>query len=96
MTPEIVPVRTKQQREVFIRVPFDLYADDPSWVPPLLFDRRDQISPKHPFFRHADMQAFVAYDNGKAVGGFMLRVLKEKFPEEWEAGKYGERIQFKE
>lgn len=74
MTPEIVPVRTKQQREVFIRVPFDLYADDPSWVPPLLFDRRDQISPKHPFFRHADMQAFVAYDNGKAVGRISAQI----------------------
>ncbi len=74
MTPEIVPVRTKQQREVFIRVPFDLYADDPSWVPPLLFDRRDQISPKHPFFRHADMQAFLAYRNGKAVGRISAQI----------------------
>jgi len=71
LTPEIVPVRTKQQREVFIRVPFDLYADDPSWVPPLLFDRRDQISPKHPFFRHADMQAFVSPTPTRSALGAM-------------------------
>ncbi len=74
MTPEIVPVRTKQEREVFIRVPFDVYADDPSWVPPLLFDRRDQISPKHPFFRHAEMQAFIAYEDGKAVGRISAQI----------------------
>ena len=43
MTLKIVPVRTKQEREAFIRVPFMLYHADPNWVPPLLFDRRSQI-----------------------------------------------------
>ena len=74
MTPEIVPVRTKAERETFIRVPFDVYVGDPNWVPPLLFDRRDQINPKHPFFRHADMQAFLAMRNGKAVGRISAQV----------------------
>jgi hypothetical protein len=74
LTPEIVAVRTKAERETFIRVPFDIYEGDPNWVPPLLFDRRDQINPKHPFFRHADMQAFLAMHGGKAVGRISAQV----------------------
>lgn len=74
MTPEIVPVRTKAERETFIRVPFDIFRGDPNWVPPLLFDRRDQISPKHPFFRHAQMQGFLAMHDGKAVGRISAQV----------------------
>ena len=74
MTPEIVAVRTKAERETFIRVPFDIYKGDPNWVPPLLFDRRDQINPKHPFFRHAEMQAFLAMHGGKAVGRISAQV----------------------
>ena len=67
-------VRTKQEREAFIRVPFELYADDCNWVPPLLFDRRGQIDPKHPFFRHAEMQAYIAYRDGSPVGRISAQV----------------------
>lgn len=74
MTPQIVPVSTKQEREAFIRVPFGVYKDDPNWVPPLLFDRRDQIAPKHPFFRHAEMQGFIAYQNGAPVGRISAQI----------------------
>jgi uncharacterized protein YegJ (DUF2314 family) len=35
-------------------------------------------------------------ENGKTVGGYMLRVFKAKFPEDWEKARYGEKIQFKE
>jgi hypothetical protein len=74
LAPKIVPVRTKQDREAFIRVPFGIYAGDPNWVPPLLFDKRGQIDPKHPFFKHADMQGFIAYEDGQAVGRISAQV----------------------
>ena len=35
-------------------------------------------------------------ENGKTVGGYMLRVFKTKFPEDWDKVRYGEKIQFKE
>jgi uncharacterized protein YegJ (DUF2314 family) len=47
-------------------------------------------------FPPAEIADWMYRDGGKAVGGFMLRVLKEKFPEVWEAERYGEKIQFKE
>jgi hypothetical protein len=71
---QIVPVRTKRQREIFIRVPFELYADDPNWVPPLLFDKRAQLDPKHPFFRHAELQAFLAYRDDTPVGRISAQI----------------------
>ena len=67
-------VRTKKERESFIRVPFELYQDDPNWVPPLLFMRRADIDPKHPFFRHAEMQAFIAYRDSQPVGRISAQV----------------------
>ncbi len=74
MTLQIVPVRTKRDRESFIRVPFHLYADDPNWIPPLLFDKRSQIDPKHPFFAHAQMQAFIAMDGAAPVGRISAQI----------------------
>jgi hypothetical protein len=71
---QIVPVRTKREREIFIRVPFRLYADDPNWVPPLLFDKRAQLDPKHPLFRHAEMQPFLAYRAGSPVGRITAQI----------------------
>jgi uncharacterized protein YegJ (DUF2314 family) len=47
-------------------------------------------------FPPSEIADWMYRDNGKAVGGFMLRVLKEKFPDVWEAERYGERIQFKD
>jgi len=45
----------------FIDFPFKLYRDDPSWVPPLIEERRDFFDPrKNPFFEHARCQLFVA------------------------------------
>jgi len=74
LTLQIVPVRTKRQREAFIRLPFALYADDPNWVPPLLFDKRSQLDPKHPFFRHAEVQPFLAHRDGKPVGRITAQI----------------------
>jgi len=71
----IEPVRTARQREAFIRLQWDIYADDPAWVPPLLFDRRQQISEKHnPFFKHADWQAFLAMRGGRPVGRISAQI----------------------
>ena len=44
---EIVQVATPAELERFIRVPMRLNAGDPSWVAPLLMERREALSPKH-------------------------------------------------
>jgi hypothetical protein len=66
--PHVVAVTDRRGLDDFLRVPFDVYRDDPHWVPPLFFERREALAPKNPFFAHADWQAFVAYQRGEPVG----------------------------
>jgi GNAT superfamily N-acetyltransferase len=54
----------------FIRYPFERYRHDPHWVPPLLIDERQKFNPKkNPFYRHAQMELFLAYRAGGEVVG---------------------------
>ena len=54
-TVEIKPVRSKQELDVFIKLPFRLYENEPNWVAPLVFERRQFLDrSKNPFFEHAD------------------------------------------
>jgi len=53
----------------FVRLPWDLYTDDPKWVPPLEMDRMRLIDEvKNPFYKHADHQLFLAEEKGQIVG----------------------------
>lgn len=74
MNVQIEPVVTKRALNTFIEVPWSLYKRDPRWVPPLRFDRKSSLSPNHPFFRHAQWQAFVAYVNGLPVGRISAQI----------------------
>jgi len=71
---EIRKVSGKKALDVFIRIPWSIYKDDPNWVPPLIAERREALSPKHPFFRHANWCAWVAYRDGKPVGRISAQV----------------------
>jgi len=72
---KVEPVRSARQRREFLRLPWQIYIDDPAWVPPLRFDRRQQISEKHnPFFRHADWQGFLALRGDRPVGRISAQI----------------------
>ncbi|MDA3811996.1 MAG: GNAT family N-acetyltransferase [Spirochaetaceae bacterium] len=69
---EIISVSTKKELKKFIMFPWDIYRGEKkyeNWVPPLIIDQKDQFNrEKNPFFKHADLQAFLAYKNGKLCG----------------------------
>jgi hypothetical protein len=72
---EVIPVQTKAELERFIRVPMRLMADDPKYVAPLMFERREALSPKtNPFFQHADHQFFLARRDGRDVGRISAQI----------------------
>ena len=71
---EIREVSGKQALNAFIRVPWNIYKDDPNWVPPLIVERKEAFSPEHPFFKHAIWQAWLAYRNGKPVGRISAQI----------------------
>lgn len=73
-TLEIREVSGRKALDTFIRVPWKIYKDDPNWVPPLLAERRDAFSSKHPYFKHALWRAWVAYRNGEPVGRISAQI----------------------
>jgi len=65
----IRPVRSKADEKLFIRFLWDIYKNDPLWVPPLMMDREKLIDrKKNPFYAHSDMELFLAERDGKVVG----------------------------
>lgn len=53
----------------FIHFPWEVYRDDPYWVPPLISERREFLDPEHnPFFQHARAEYFLAHRGSKVVG----------------------------
>jgi GNAT superfamily N-acetyltransferase len=65
----ITPVRTKADLKAFVDLPFRLYENEPNWVPPLKFERRQFLDrSKNPFFEHADAEYFLARRGDRVVG----------------------------
>jgi hypothetical protein len=67
-------VASKQELRHFIELPYELYAGDPVWVPPLRTEQRHNFSPKSAFFQHAQVRMFVAYREGRPVGRITAQV----------------------
>lgn len=65
----VEPVKTSQQLEDFLSFPWQIYRDDPFWVPPYLSQLRKRLDvQRNPFFSYAERQLFCAYRNGTLVG----------------------------
>ena len=65
----IQPWEIKSNLTEFIKFPWQVYKDDPNWVPPLVVERKEFFDKKkNPFFKHADVIFYLAKRNGKTVG----------------------------
>lgn len=72
---EVLEVRSKKELDRFIRLPTQLYADDPHFVPPLILERREALSPKkNPYFQHAEAQFFLVRRDGRDVGRISAQI----------------------
>lgn len=70
----VEPVNDARRLDEFIRVPWSVFRDDPHWVPPLLIERKDALSPKQAVFGHLEWQAWVAYRDGAPVGRISAQI----------------------
>ena len=71
----IRPVVTKADRKVFVDFAWDVYRDDPAWVPPLKDEVHGLITPgKNPWFGHARAQLWLAERSGRTVGRISAQV----------------------
>ncbi|PQB04501.1 GNAT family N-acetyltransferase [Aureitalea marina] len=68
---EVVPVSPTNKRQLkrFVTFPFQLYRNNPYWVPPLIKDEIATLNPKqNPVFQNAEAQYFLAYKDGTMAG----------------------------
>jgi len=71
---EIVPVEGRKLLDRFIRVPHRLHSHDPNYIASLHLERLDALTPKNPFFGHADVQFWIARKDGRDVGRISAQV----------------------
>ena len=69
---EISEVNSCLERDAFIKFPWQIYATDPAWVPPLIIERKTFLDrERHPFYQHGDAALFLARKNGEIAGRIM-------------------------
>jgi GNAT superfamily N-acetyltransferase len=69
MDTTVETVGSKKQLRDFVKFPYALYRHDPNWVPQLLIDDYKKLNrAKHPFWKHAAGEFFLARKDGKVVG----------------------------
>jgi len=87
----IETVTTRKQMKEFVKFPYKLYKKDPNWVPQLLMDDYRKLNrEKHPFWKHAAGEFFLARRDGEVVGriaGIHDRIWEETHKEK--AGYWG-------
>ena len=69
------PIESKADRKKFVDFAWDVYRDDPAWVPPLKDEVHGLLDPKkNPWFQHAKAQLWLAERGGKVVGRISAQV----------------------
>src|SRR5678816_4063172 len=68
-------VESKADRKAFVDFAWEVYKDDPAWVPPLKDEVHGLLNPKkNPWFEHARARLWLAERGGKAVGRISAQV----------------------
>ena len=66
---EVKEIFSKKELKEFINFSFELYKDNPYWVPPLINEELETFDKsKNPAFKSADAHFYLAYKDGKIVG----------------------------
>ena len=65
---DVVAADSKTLKE-FVELPYTLYRNDSHWVPPLRIAVKDLLNrAKHPFYKNAEAEFFLARRNGRPLG----------------------------
>lgn len=75
----VSPVRSRKDWKEFQRFPWKVYADLPSWVPPLLSTQRRELdSNRGPFFEDGSTAEFFIARRGREVVGRIAAIRNER------------------
>lgn len=62
-------VQTRKEKSQFFKLPWQLYRDDPNWIPPLRVSQLELLNYKpHPFYNDGEIQTFLALRDGRPCG----------------------------
>ncbi len=65
----VAPVRSLRDRDAFVDFQYEVYRDNPVWIPPLVMERKEFLNPhKNPVLEHTVMELFLARRGGRVVG----------------------------
>jgi hypothetical protein len=71
----IRPVGSKADRKAFVDFAWDVYRNDPAWIPPLKDEVHGLLNPrKNPWFEHARAELWLAERDGRIVGRISAQV----------------------
>ena len=71
MSDEIIVnlVTNEVDKMKFIKFPWKIYKNNPNWVPPLIFDVKNNLdTKKNPFYTHSKIELFLAFKEGELCG----------------------------
>jgi len=71
---EVQIVQSRKDLKNFLTIPWTIYQHDTRWVPPLMIERRLQLSKTNPYFRHAEACFWIAYKKGIPVGRISAQI----------------------
>jgi GNAT superfamily N-acetyltransferase len=84
-TLRIIECKTRAERRQFIEFQWEIYKDDPYWVPPLISEREAFYDrTRNPFFEHSDVALFMAKrhtSGGDKVVGTIAAILNNRHNE---------------
>lgn len=64
---QVLTIRTKRDVNSFIRFGWEVYKDNPFWVPPIVRETRNFLLGKGHFFKHCHHRLFVLKENFRVV-----------------------------
>jgi len=65
----IIQAKNPSELSQFIHLPYQIYKNDPVWVPPLRSELQGQFDPvRNPFLKHCDYALFLLLEDRRVVG----------------------------
>jgi len=65
----VIPVQSRREMKAFIDLPWELYRDDPHWIPPIKANLIKLLTPgRHPFWEFSRRELFLALRGAEVVG----------------------------
>ncbi len=91
MSLNVRKVLASADKRAFLRVPYAVFESDRNWVAPLDLERSEHLDPgKNPYFQHAEVALFVAYDGDRPVGRISAQLDRLRLERHFDAnGQFG-------